>query len=651
MSIMMPYRMKELVKVLSTAPDDANTDVVQASERLMHAGDAAIPPLIEALATAHTPVHLETLLGSLLRTATLPHFCAGLAHTDRHVVASVVKILSQGKTYDPHDLLGLFGDPHVAPADLARILACHEHRLRPNILLAMLDSVEHEALRQILRLLDHTATEAAMPGLLARAQDPRPLVRLHVARMLSRFNTATAQAALLGLLDDPEEPVREATLEALAHIGVEADNEPICQLLRESSVTLQSKVIETLVQLNDPQTIPILLTLLQDQAAHVRRGAVEVLQAIADHRAIEGLQSALNDRDWWVRTRAADALEKLGYSGGAEERAHRDSDAAVGTESPVAPTARSEPHAGTTSRRRRSAGSASRASTRRSGHLINTDELQPDTMLAGRYRIIRPVGKGAFGTTVLAQDTVMHEDIVLKFLNPDVCANDDLVRRFIRELRLARRVTHQNVVSIYNFVAIEGSYAISMEYFPGHNLADEQPDGGGLEFTRGLHIVQGVCDGMRAAHQADVVHRDLKPQNILVNDAGHAKIVDFGLAAAVNAAESRLTQSGVFLGTPTYIAPELIRGRQFDARVDVYSLGVIMYELFTGQPPYKGDNTWAVLYQHIEGNPTPPRQHNPAISPALEEVILKAMTPDLDARFESMEALQASLVALPEGQR
>jgi serine/threonine-protein kinase len=220
-----------------------------------------------------------------------------------------------------------------------------------------------------------------------------------------------------------------------------------------------------------------------------------------------------------------------------------------------------------------------------------------------------------------------------------------MIKRFIHELRYARRITHENVIRIHDFLMLEKSYAISMEYFPSHNLSDALQGGIPLNIKRGLKIVWDICRGMGAAHQANVVHRDLKPPNILINDHGVVKVVDFGLAS-INHAESRLTRTGVLLGTPTYMAPEQVRSRTIDARTDIYSLGVIMYEIFTGRPPYEGDDPMAVLFQHVEGKPTPPRQVQADITPGLEAVILKAMATDPDKRYQSMDALRRGIADL-----
>jgi serine/threonine-protein kinase len=185
--------------------------------------------------------------------------------------------------------------------------------------------------------------------------------------------------------------------------------------------------------------------------------------------------------------------------------------------------------------------------------------------------------------------------------------------------------------------------AISMEYFASHTLASEMKRGVPMAQEYGLKIIQDVCCGMSVAHNAHIVHRDLKPQNILINDNGLVKIVDFGLAAAMSHTDSRLTASGVLMGTPLYMAPEQVQGGEIDARTDIYSLGVIMYEMFTGRPPYLGKDAMTILYQHVQGKATAPSTLNTAISPRLEHIIRTAMAAAPEERYQSIDALRQQL--------
>jgi serine/threonine-protein kinase len=264
-------------------------------------------------------------------------------------------------------------------------------------------------------------------------------------------------------------------------------------------------------------------------------------------------------------------------------------------------------------------------------------------LLDGRYRVVQRVGRGGFGTAILVEDLVVNEAIILKFLHASLAEDERVIKSFIRELRYARRITHENVIRIYDFLSVSGAYAISMEYFPSHTLAAEALP---LPLPRGLKIMDAICQGMSVAHHTNIVHRDLKPQNILLNDDDLVKIVDFGLAAGVSSADSRLTQRSAHMGTPTYMAPEQARGGAIDTRTDIYSLGIIMYELFTGQQPYIGQTPLEIIFQHVEGKPTMPRDLVPDLPSVLEAIILKAMAVLPEDRFQDVDTLRASLADL-----
>jgi serine/threonine-protein kinase len=189
------------------------------------------------------------------------------------------------------------------------------------------------------------------------------------------------------------------------------------------------------------------------------------------------------------------------------------------------------------------------------------------------------------------------------------------------------------------------SSAISMEYFPSHTLSTQLSPRKPLVLEKAIHIIKNVCAGMASAHEARVVHRDLKPGNILINDQDVVKIVDFGVSAATQQMDTRLTRTGLLVGTPTYMAPEQVLGREVDERTDIYSLGVIMYETLTGRTPYRGGDSMSIMYQHVQGQFTPPREMNPNLPQAVNEVILKTMATDPNQRFQSMNELSDELDA------
>ncbi len=241
---------------------------------------------------------------------------------------------------------------------------------------------------------------------------------------------------------------------------------------------------------------------------------------------------------------------------------------------------------------------------------LDISALKPGDVLEGRYKYLQKIGKGAFGTVLLMEDTVVDERLVLKFLNPNVSQDEEMMKRFVHELRYSRKITHRNVIRIYDFLFIRGNYAISMEYFPSHTLGHEIDDKP-LPVDKAVRFAMDVATGMSVAHQSGIIHRDLKPANVLIDDTGLLKIVDFGVAAAQHQGDTQLTKTGYVIGSPKYMAPEQILGKKVDERADVYSLGVILYEMLTGEPPYHRGDHMAVMYQHVQGKAKPPIEVNP----------------------------------------
>jgi serine/threonine-protein kinase len=274
---------------------------------------------------------------------------------------------------------------------------------------------------------------------------------------------------------------------------------------------------------------------------------------------------------------------------------------------------------------------------------LDIQTLKPGDIIEGRYKYVERIGKGAFGTVLLMEDTVVDERLILKFLNPNVSEDEEIMKRFVHELRYSRKITHKNVIRIYDFLFIQGNYAISMEYFPSHTLGSEVVGEKPMPLNRALGFGIDICTGMEVAHAVGIVHRDLKPANVLINAEGLLKIVDFGVAAAQREGDTQLTKTGYVIGSPKYMAPEQILGKKVDQRADVYALGVILYEILTGVPPYARGDHMSVMYQHVQGKARPPREINPGLPPGLPEVIMQAMSVDKDKRYQTMPDLRVAL--------
>jgi len=274
---------------------------------------------------------------------------------------------------------------------------------------------------------------------------------------------------------------------------------------------------------------------------------------------------------------------------------------------------------------------------------LDISTLRTGDIIEGRYKYIERIGRGAFGTVLLMEDTVVDERLILKFLNPNVSQDEEMMKRFVHELRYSRKITHNNVIRIYDFLFIQGNYAISMEYFPSHTLGAEIVGEKPLELRRAIGFGIDICGGMKVAHEIGIVHRDLKPANVLINEAGVLKIVDFGVAAVQREGETQLTKTGYVIGSPKYMAPEQILGKKVDPRADIYALGVILYEMLTGVPPYSRGDHMSVMYQHVQGKARPAREVNPALPPGLSDVIAQAMAVDKNKRFQTMDDMRAGL--------
>jgi serine/threonine-protein kinase len=274
---------------------------------------------------------------------------------------------------------------------------------------------------------------------------------------------------------------------------------------------------------------------------------------------------------------------------------------------------------------------------------LDIQTLKSGDIIEGRYKYIDRIGRGAFGTVLLMEDTVVDERLILKFLNPNVAEDEEVMKRFVHELRYSRKITHKNVIRIYDFLYIQGNYAISMEYFPSHTLGSEVVNDKPMELKRAVGFGMDICTGMTVAHQVGIVHRDLKPANVLINQEGLLKIVDFGVAAAQREGDTQLTKTGYVIGSPKYMAPEQILGKKVDERADIYALGVIMYEMMTGVPPYSRGDHMSVMYQHVQGKARNPHEINPNLPPGLSDIVVRCMSVDKNKRFQTMIELSTAL--------
>lgn len=269
-------------------------------------------------------------------------------------------------------------------------------------------------------------------------------------------------------------------------------------------------------------------------------------------------------------------------------------------------------------------------------------------VFTGRYQIVRHLARGGMAEVYLARDLLLDRPVALKVLFPEFATDRSFVERFRREARSAANLNHPNIVSIYDWGEEEGTYFIVMEYVDGLTLRDVIRRQGPLLASRAAEIGADIAAALHFAHVGGVVHRDVKPGNVLIT-ASQVKVTDFGIARAGDPAES-LTQAGAVMGTATYFSPEQAQGHVVDPRTDVYSLGVVLYEMVAGRPPFTGDNPVSIAYQHVREEPVPPSHHNPDVPPAFDAIVAKAMAKNRANRYSSAEELRADLLRFNLGQ-
>ena len=264
-----------------------------------------------------------------------------------------------------------------------------------------------------------------------------------------------------------------------------------------------------------------------------------------------------------------------------------------------------------------------------------------ERILEGRYQLRSLLGVGGMARVYLATDQVLERQVAVKVLSQPYAQDPSFVERFQREARAAARLSHPNIVAVFDGGSDAGLHYLVMEYLPGQSLAELLRRQGRLAPRRAAELGVEVCAALAAAHTRGLVHRDVKPANVLVGADGRVKVTDFGIVKA--AATATLTGTGTVLGTAGYLSPEQAQGRPVDGRSDLYSLGCVLYALLTGAPPFAGDSPVAVAARHVTDQPTPPSHHNLRVGPALEAVVLTALAKEPADRYQSAAAMAQDL--------
>ena len=275
------------------------------------------------------------------------------------------------------------------------------------------------------------------------------------------------------------------------------------------------------------------------------------------------------------------------------------------------------------------------------------EELTTGSTFAGRYQIIEELGKGGMGKVYRVLDKELKEEVALKLIKPEIASDKKTLERFSNELKLARKISHKNVSRMYELMEEKGTRYITMEYVRGEDLKRLIRKIGQLSAGQAIPIAKQVCAGLAEAHRLGVIHRDLKPHNIMVDEEGNARILDFGIARSLKA--KGITGAGVMIGTPEYMSPEQAEVKEVDQRSDIYSLGVILYEMVTGRVPFEGETPVGIAMKHKSEIPKDPRELNTQLPEDLSRMILKCMEKDKEKRYQNAEEVHSELTKIEKG--
>jgi len=275
------------------------------------------------------------------------------------------------------------------------------------------------------------------------------------------------------------------------------------------------------------------------------------------------------------------------------------------------------------------------------------EELTTGSTFAGRYQIIEELGKGGMGKVYRVLDRELKEEVALKLIKAEIGSDKKTVERFSNELKLARKIVHKNVGRMYELMEEKGTRFITMEYVSGQDLRGLIKQTGQLAVGTTINIAKQVCEGLIEAHKLGVVHRDLKPSNVMIDKEGNVRIMDFGIARSLEA--KGITGAGVMIGTPEYMSPEQVEGKEIDQRSDIYSLGIILYEMVIGRVPFEGDTPFSIGVKHKSEIPRDPKEINTQIPDDLNRVILRCLEKDKENRYQSAGEVRSEIENIEKG--
>ncbi len=645
---------------------------------------------------------LFRIVGEIATPDAVPDLIARLQGKDQSTRIHIINILSRFSLPEAtHALHGLVSDPNKlvrtsALTSLAKMngpfdvsLLCKllmdaevdvQHRavdvlikandpLTIKYLLPALKSEDENSRRSAVEVLNAVGDISSVKFLLAAIKDDDWWVRSRAGDALGKIGGPKVIDAVLELVRDKDDNIRRTAIEILNQTKDERAIDKLLEATRDKDWWVSERAIDALAEIGSNKAMPRLLEMLKANVARQLPVVVRAIGKLGDAKCYDAIASLLTRPEKDIRIEAVQAVARLVDEQRADALREQLQVVTAGTDTAIAkaatravaeldgrfhtglllgntsglrPDRRAESARMLTIPEEQVAAVVHQAAVDKEPKL-DIATLQPGDMIEGRYKYIQRIGKGAFGTVLLMEDTVVDERLILKFLNANVAEDEEVMKRFVHELRYSRKITHRNVIRIYDFLFMQGLYAISMEYFPSHTLGGEIVNEKPVALRKALGFGIDICTGMAVAHQVGIVHRDLKPANVLINDEGLLKIVDFGVAAAHSQADTQLTKTGYVIGSPKYMAPEQILGRKVDERADVYAVGVIMYEMLTGIPPYSRGDHMSVMYQHVQGKAKPAAEVNPNLPPGLGEVVMRAMAVDKLKRYASMDELRVAL--------
>jgi serine/threonine protein kinase len=562
-------------------------------------------------------------------------------------------------------ICGMLKDPEIEVQNKAvDVVVKANHPETVKFLVEVLKDENEYARRAAVEVLNVVGTSKSVKYLLEVIADSDWWVRTRAADALGKIGGPRVVDAVLALIKDENQDIRRAAIEILNQTKDERAVAQLIEATKDKDWWVCERAVDALAEIGSTKALPRFIEMLGNCDAKSLPTVIRAVGKLGDQKSIEHLLPMLQRPENEVKVEAIAALAKLADERRAETVRVQLQAAASSDNTISQAVARAMQELDNRFSSTQLAANQRAVALQEPAKTLLIDNqdlakvvkeneskmerldiatLKPGDIIEGRYKFIEKIGKGAFGTVLLMEDTVVEERLILKFLNPNVASDEEMMKRFVHELRYSRKITHKNVIRIYDFLYIQGNYAISMEYFPSHTLGGEIVNEKPVELKRAVKFGIDIATGMAVAHQAGIVHRDLKPANVLIDNDSLLKIVDFGVAAAQSQGDTQLTKTGYVIGSPKYMAPEQILGKKVDERADIYSLGVILYELFTGVPPYSRGDHMSVMYQHVQGKARQPIEINKELPQELNNLVVKCMSLDKAKRAQTMDELRTSL--------